>query len=1296
MKTAKSKEASPVFNASTILGVCCIYMAVLFAIALWVEHRAATGRNVGNNSVIYAMSLTVYLTAWTFYGSVGKAASTGMLFLTFYLGPTLGMFLWWIVVRKMVQIKNVHRVTSIADFISLRYNKSLAIAAIVTVISILGIVPYLALQLKAIITTFKIITMEQGVAGTSWLGHDVSVIIVGMIILFTIVLGVRRVVPTERHQGMVAALVAESVVKLAALLAVGLFVIYAMFNGVGDIFGRFAESSFYKDINRVEASLEFYVTWFTYLLLSMSSFLFLPRQFHVAVIENFDERHIRTAMWMTPLYMLLITFCVLPITMGGLLSGFAPAKADTFVLLLPHASGHAWLSLLAFLGGFSASIGMIMICSMTISTMTTNHLLLPAIEYAQVLKPLKRYLLQCRWLTVAALILAGYWFERRVGASFGLVDIGMIAFVAVLQFVPATIGGMFWKGGSKSGALAAMTGGAILWAYTLILPAFVRGGMIPQRILVEGPWGIEALRPEHFLGTTGLDSVSHAVFWTMLVNLGLYIACSLYTQRDAEEEEASEAFITPARGDVLEHRPAAEGTISLPFKRERAEVLLRQYFPAEQAVRMTEQSLAKLGLQGKSHISLAELAELSSLIEKQLAGSIGAATAHQAILRAAIITPDEENELKGVLADIVAELRLAPSDIARKIDYFREQEKLRVIQARELEKKVKERDNEIVVRKKVEESLRNSERRLADILSFLPVATFAINTEGKVILWNRAAEELTGTKAADILGKSNYEYAIPFYGVRRPIMVDLVLLPSAEIERLYPTLKRHGDVLIGEAYTRNIKGNDAYLLAVAAPLRDSAGRVVGAIESVRDIIDRKRAEEELKRHRDHLEELVKERTAELVEAKEAAVAASRAKSDFLANMSHEIRTPMTAILGYADLLDKEIMCCPVCQNNRTCQQRQIGLDAVSTIHRNGEHLLAVINDILDLARIEAGKDNIERMPCSPVSVVAEAESLMRVRASAKNLSLEIAYDGPIPETICSDPVRLRQILINLLGNAVKFTESGTIRLVVRLAVPKPDAAPLLQFDVSDTGIGISEAQIGRLFQPFTQADESITRTFGGTGLGLAISKRLANRLGGDLTVISNEGDGSTFTLTIDPGPLDNVRFLQNPGQTVQSEKPVVIPPTDRYFPPGTRILLAEDGLDNQRLLSHFLTKAGAEVTVADNGEIALNMVLATLKGHTRRRDDPDGPFDLILMDMQMPVMDGHEATRQLRQAGFAGPILALTAHAMTEDRQKCLDAGCNDHISKPVKRDAFLKTVAQYLVQRQEPQTLKEESTEHA
>jgi CheY-like chemotaxis protein len=327
---------------------------------------------------------------------------------------------------------------------------------------------------------------------------------------------------------------------------------------------------------------------------------------------------------------------------------------------------------------------------------------------------------------------------------------------------------------------------------------------------------------------------------------------------------------------------------------------------------------------------------------------------------------------------------------------------------------------------------------------------------------------------------------------------------------------------------------------------------------------------------------------------------------------------------------------------------------VRIIKRNGDHLLTIINDILDLSKIEAGKLEIELEQMSPLALFADIVSLMRVRADAKSLALKLQYRGPLPQTIQTDSARLRQIIVNLLGNAIKFTELGEVRLIVQL-LDRDTQEPKLQCSVLDTGHGIAPEQLPRLFQPFQQADSSTTRTFGGTGLGLAISKRLALALGGDITVDTASGEGSTFTLTVATGSLEGVPLLERPSESVvsiQANTPAKPAPKMLL---NYRILLAEDGADNQRLIS-----------------------MATYPGGGRRFDDPTEPFDVVLMDMQMPVMDGYEATRRLRAEGYTRPVLALTAHAMKDDMQKCLVAGCDEYLTKPIVRDTFLDTVARW------------------
>jgi len=423
------------------------------------------------------------------------------------------------------------------------------------------------------------------------------------------------------------------------------------------------------------------------------------------------------------------------------------------------------------------------------------------------------------------------------------------------------------------------------------------------------------------------------------------------------------------------------------------------------------------------------------------------------------------------------------------------------------------------------------------------------------------------------------------------------------------------------------------------PLLES-DRIIGSVIAFSDISTRKRVEDELR------------------QAKQSAERASQAKSEFLANMSHEIRTPMTAILGYADLL---------LEPGQSASDR---VKFINTIRRSGAHLLTVINDILDLSKIEAGQMRMEIIGCSPCQIMADIASTMRVRAMEKNLNFEVKLEGMIPQTIQTDPTRLRQILTNLVGNAIKFTETGQVGLILCLADPADNPNPRLKFDVIDSGIGMTPDQIGRIFQPFAQGDNSTTRKFGGTGLGLTISRQLAHALGGGITVNSTPRVGSVFTLTIATGSLAGVELLSQCSEAIacagrqQSWERVRL---------NCHILLAEDGPENQVLVSHYLRKAGAEVTVADNGRIAFEKVVQTM-------DAPDAVgFDVILMDMQMPELDGYGATAKLRARGYQGPIIALTAHAMADDRTKCIQAGCTDYLTKPISRQALLETLRRHL-----------------
>ncbi len=480
----------------------------------------------------------------------------------------------------------------------------------------------------------------------------------------------------------------------------------------------------------------------------------------------------------------------------------------------------------------------------------------------------------------------------------------------------------------------------------------------------------------------------------------------------------------------------------------------------------------------------------------------------------------------------------------------------------------------------------------------------------------------------------------------------------------------HGPQMIGMVGIANRPGG--YSESVVGYLQPFLATCASLIEANRNNALRREAEENLRKQaedlalaREYLETHATElavRTQELEHARRAAESATHAKSEFLANMSHEIRTPMTAILGYTDLLFESAL---------SAEERY---NHVKTIRRNSEHLLSLINDILDFSKIEAGKMTVERIDCSPHRILADVASLMRVRAKSKGLSLSFECLGSMPRVIQSDPVRLRQILINLVGNAIKFTETGGIRVIAKLGGPPAAARPCLRLEVIDTGIGMTQDQVDKLFRPFSQADTSTTRRFGGTGLGLTISQRLAELLDGDITVKSAPGEGSSFVVTVATGPLEDVDMVEGSVEALVFDHGQDACPADdsRDRPLNQdRVLLAEDGPDNQRLITFHLKKWGALVEQADNGQVALDKALAAWR---------DGkPFDVILMDMQMPQVDGYSATLKLREQGYRGVIIALTAHAMSGDREKCLGVGCDDFATKPIDKRALLATIRSHL-----------------
>ncbi|MCB8745707.1 sensor histidine kinase [Rhodoferax sp. U2-2l] len=634
-------------SPALVMGVSFAYLMVLFAVARYGDVRASQGRSIVANPWTYALSLAVYCTAWTYFGSVGRAASGGIWFLPIYLGPTLAMVLGWLVIRKMIRIAKTYRITSIADFIGSRYGKSPLLAGLVTVITVVGIVPYIALQLKAVSAGYGLLTAgPDGAAVTPahWM-QDSTFYMALALAGFTMVFGARRLDSAERHEGMVAAIAFESVVKLVAFLAVGLFVVYGLFNGLGDLFGQALAVPELAKLLRLEQGAPFaWTQWFALTMLSMLSVIFLPRQFQVMVVENVRESHLRRAIWVFPLYLLAINLFVLPIALAGLLlAGPGPSNADNFVLSLPLAAGQPALALLAFIGGLSAATGMVIVETIAVSTMVCNELVMPLLLRTPQFRSeaghdLTRVLLTIRRLAILVVLVLGYAYFHLAGEAYALVSIGLISFAAVAQFAPAVLGGLYWKGATRLGALTGLLAGFVMWGYTLMLPSLAKSGWLSDAFLTHGLWGWAWLRPEQLMGLQGLDHLTHSLFWSLLVNVGAYVGVSLW--RAPSGQEASQALLFV---DVFERTSHARPV----FWRGRATVpdllrLCERFLGAERAGKIFDDYARQVGASGRE--TMAPDARLVQFVETQLAGAVGSASA-RALVASSVeedtLTPDD-------------------------------------------------------------------------------------------------------------------------------------------------------------------------------------------------------------------------------------------------------------------------------------------------------------------------------------------------------------------------------------------------------------------------------------------------------------------------------------------------------------------------------------------------------------------------------------------------------------------------------------------------------------------------------
>jgi PAS domain S-box-containing protein len=675
------------------------YLSILFVIAYIAERRERAGKSIVSNPYVYSLSLAVYCTSWTFYGSVGKAATSGFSFLTIYLGPTLMAALWMLLLKKMIRIAKENRITTIADFIGARYGNSLLLSAIVTIVAVVGITPYLGLQIKAIMSTLTIISGQtQGMAAGGWY-------IAFILGIFAIIFGARRLDSSERHEGLIFAIAFESIIKLIAFLVVGFYVTYVLFGGIGDIFDKIKGSAYGGLLYLGGGTQVHYTEWASLLFLSMMAIMFLPRQFHVAVVENSDRRHISKAMWLFPLYLLIINIFVIPVAFGGLLLGGSQRDADMFMLTIPMGQGNSMIALLTFIGGFAAATGMIIVESLALSTMVMNTLVMPTIYRFHEMTHFPTFILNTKRLVILGCVFFGYVFAISIGEFYSLVDIGLKSFEAMTIFAPSIIIGLYWKRGNKIGALVGIAAGFVIWFYTLLMPALLKAGIIDQQGLLSMMINSSLLNPNELFGLRGLDKWSHSLFWGLFFNLFFYVGLSILTKQTPEEERQALIFVESYAPEALPGRA--------DYSLQEIESVLEQYLGRRDAADIVDGFLFRNQVQ-RENLSSLNLSRFRDEAMRILSGSLGSAIATIILEDKLLITEKDRGDLSHSIKQMTDTLRLSRQEL-------------------------QEANRSLAYLKEFSEN----------IIESAPAGIVTIDAAQRVTYWNREMEAITGIKRAD-------------------------------------------------------------------------------------------------------------------------------------------------------------------------------------------------------------------------------------------------------------------------------------------------------------------------------------------------------------------------------------------------------------------------------------------------------------------------------------------------------------------------------------------------------------------
>ncbi|MGB5588446.1 MAG: NahK/ErcS family hybrid sensor histidine kinase/response regulator [Gammaproteobacteria bacterium] len=1296
--------------------VALVYAGMLFGIAYAGDKHRWPARLLPA-PLIYSLALGVYCTSWTFFGAVGRAASFGWEFAAIYLGPALVFAVLYKVPERIVRISKRQRLTSIADFIAARYGKSQALAVLVSTVALVAVLPYIALQLRAVSRSYEVLAGVPHEQMSKGPYLDGALVLAAVLALFTILFGTRQVDATESHRGMVLAIAAESAVKLLAFVAVGLYVVFGMFDGPGALWEA---ASRRPDVSGLYWPVNLGAPFLVHTVLAMLAIMCLPRQFHIAVVENRSRRDLAVARWAFPAYLGIFTLFVIPIALAGLLN-LGGADADTFVLRLPLEQGNTALALLAFVGGFSAATGMVIVATIACSTMLSNEIVMPALlrwkgNWVPQGDQLPRFLIRVRRILVI-LILGLAWICYRIIGNYGaLASIGLLSFVAVAQFGPPLLLGLFWKRATHQGAIVGLVLGFAIWVYTLLLPAAAQTGWFSSGFLEHGPAGIAWLKPYELMGLSGLDPITHGTIWSLGVNIVALVLISFWGVPGLLERRqagifGSQAALIPSYGLPPLKGTATTGDLRVLAERfvgaAKATSAFREYFAARQleptdgmrgddaAVELTERLLSgAMGAVAARRV-LASALKGGGLGLDDLASIVGSASRTSRFNRD-LLEITLENIAEGISV-VDAQLRIVAWNRSYEKMFLYPPELLRIgtpiaelirynaglgrCGPGEVEEHVRRRLRHMRrggghVYQRVRQDGMVLEMRqnplpgggfvtsFSDVTAHKKIEQALIDSERNIRAYTDIVPVLIAFVDRDLRFRfvnRAYERAV---GLPREQIIgqraDEVLTEQRFIERKDRMIAAlAGERQNFEVESADTDGSRRYAEATYFPQRGEGGVVQGFFAVFHDITERRRAEIALQEAYGSLEQRVDERTRELSDLNERL----RRENELRRGVEHALREATKA--AETANLSKTRFLAAASQDllqplnaarlfTSALAQRELDESTRTSIQRIDSSLVAAEELLTTLL-------DISKLDAGALEPQIGEFSLQEIMtALSLQFSVVARERGLALHTIPSrlrvrtDRRFLRRILQNFLSNALRYTARGRVVLGCRRM------SGAVRIEVWDTGAGIDESQREEIFEEFRRLQTKDQIGEKGMGLGLAIVRRMARALNHPVDVRSWPGKGSMFGVTVPVGKTKS-----------RASRPGPKPRRPSGLLDGTRVLCVDNQADILEGMSQLLGGWGCEVICAASTVEALAAI----------SDDCPHP-DMVLADYQLD--DGDTGLITLAAIGerFGDiPGAVITADHGDDIRILVRNAGY-PMLRKPIRPAALRAMMHQLRAQR--------------